>query len=83
MTKKSKTENANHDQQVARERVGDRVSIFRVDGSPNWYINFSDGKRQRRYSLRTKSKKRALELAKKKDAQLVLGISETPANRDI
>ncbi len=83
MAKRSQTQNANHEKQCARERVGDRVSIFRVSGSPNWYINFSDGKRQRRYSLGTRNKKRALGLAKKKDAELVLGIAETPAKRDI
>ncbi len=66
-----------------RERVGDRVTISKTSGSPNWYINFSDGKQQFRRSLRTKSKKRALELAKKKDAQLVLGIAGKPGRREI
>src|SRR5437899_1197164 len=56
--------------------VGDRVTIFRTPASPRWYAQFSLEGRQYRHSLKTTSKKRALELAKKKDAQLVLGQAE-------
>jgi site-specific recombinase XerD len=65
----------------SRQRVGDRVSIFRLLGSPNWYINYNLDGHQFRKSLRTKSKKRAIELAKQKDAQLVLGVARPPTRQ--
>jgi site-specific recombinase XerD len=64
-----------------RERVGDRVSIFKSPGSPNWYLDYSIDGHQIRRSLRTKSKKRALDLAKKKDAELVLGLAHAPSRQ--
>jgi site-specific recombinase XerD len=63
------------------ERIpaGDRVTIFRTAASPNWYMQYNLGGRQFKPSLKTTSKKRALQLAGKKDAQLVLGQAEPPA----
>jgi site-specific recombinase XerD len=59
-----------------RERVGDRVSIFRIAESPNWYMNFNlDGKQFRR-SLKTRSHKQAVLLAKKKNAELTLDLAD-------
>jgi integrase len=67
---------------VERESVGDRVTIYRdLRISPNWYAQFSVDGKQFRPSLKTRSKKRALELARKRDAELVLGIAETPASK--
>src|SRR4051794_5012235 len=64
-----------------REAVGDRVTIYKTSTSPNWYIDYSIDGRQHRRSLKTASRKRARELAVKKDAELVLGLAETPAKR--
>ena len=64
-----------------RQRVGDRVSIFKSPRSPNWYLDYSIDNHQFRRSLGTKSKKRALDLAKKKDAELVLGLAHAPSRQ--
>jgi hypothetical protein len=58
------TKQKNGDSQ--RQRVGDRVSIFKSPRSPNWYLDYSIDNHQFRRSLGTKSKKRALDLAKKR-----------------
>ena len=69
---------------VERERVGDRVTISRnLQKSPNWYISYSESKKLIRYSLETRSKKRARELAKKKDAELVLGVVQIIGRRPV
>jgi site-specific recombinase XerD len=77
------TQSASSKSESQRERVGDRVTIYKVAGSPNWYLNYSDGNAPFRRSLGTSSKKRAIALARKKDAELVLGIAEQPAKREI
>src|SRR5437763_1191619 len=64
-----------------REAVGDRVTIYRPPGTPSWYVQYNLDGKQHRKSLKTSSKKHARELAVKKDAELVLGLAETPAKR--
>jgi site-specific recombinase XerD len=64
-----------------RERVGDHATIFRLRSSPFWYIDYSIGGVQFRRSLRTSSKRRAIRLAKTKDAELTLGVAQTPSQR--
>ncbi|MBI1373240.1 MAG: tyrosine-type recombinase/integrase [Phycisphaera sp.] len=65
-----------------RHRIGDRVAIYRdLKKSPHWYVAYSLDGHQFRYSLKTKSKKRAVTLAKQKDAELVLGLAEPPSHR--
>ncbi len=66
-----------------REKVGDRVTIYKTDSSPLWYIQYNLEGKQFKRSLKTQSKKRALELATKKDAQLTLGQVEQPSVRPI
>lgn len=62
---------------LERHRAGDRVTIFRnLRDSPSWYAQFNSHGRQYRPSLKTKSKKRAMEKAKKIDAELVLGLGD-------
>jgi integrase len=55
-----------------RERIGEHVTIYRIPDSPCWYIQFNKLGRQYRYSLRTRSKKRAVQIARRKDAELIL-----------
>jgi len=62
---------------IERIRVGDRATIFRTPASPCWYIQFNLEGKQYRLSLKTHSKKRALELAKKKDAPVGPGPGRT------
>lgn len=68
---------------VERVRVGDRATIFRTANSPNWYLQYNLDGKQFRSSLKTRSKKRAIELAQKKDAQLILGQAEPPATKPL
>lgn len=60
---------------LRRERVGDNVSIYQIADSSNWYISYSVDGKQVRQTLKTKSAKRAKALAKKRDAELTLGIN--------
>src|SRR4051812_36715277 len=64
-----------------RVRLGDHCTIYRTSNSPRWYLQFSIDGKQFRQSLKTESKKLALELAKKKDAELTLNISGAPVKK--
>ena len=64
-----------------RLRVGDHCTIYRTSASRRWYLQFSVDGRQFRHSLKTDSKKRALDLAKKKDAELTLKLSGAPVKK--
>ncbi len=69
---------------IERVRAGGRVTIYRdLNKSPSWSIQFNMDGKQFRKSLKTTSKKWALELAKKKDAELVLGLAQAPAKRAV
>ncbi len=64
-----------------RIAVGERVTLFRTPKSPKWYIQYQLDGKQHRPSLNVASKKKALELARKKDAELHLGLAPVPARR--
>jgi site-specific recombinase XerD len=66
-----------------RIKVGDRVTLYRSPASPFWYLQFNMNGKQFRTSLGTRSKKRAMGMAMKKDAQLVLGQAEPPTVKPI
>ena len=57
------------------------MTISKTARSPCWYLQYSQGGKQIRTSSKTTSKKRALEKARKIDAQLGLGQAELPSGR--
>jgi len=66
------------------QRVGDRVAIYRDPcKSRFWYVQYNLHGRQHRHSLKTTKKKSALDLARKKDAQLILGQAAPPDAKPI
>lgn len=67
--------------QATRIRVGSRVTIYQTPASRFWYMNYNTNNRQVRQSLKTTKKKQAIDLATKKDAQLVLGQDNAPRQR--
>jgi len=66
---------------IDQERVGDHVVIYRTPASPRWYMQFNQDAKQFKVSLKTTSRKQATILAKKKDAELTLGVAAEPAKR--
>src|SRR5436190_11583274 len=69
-----------------RERVpvGSRVKIYRDRAvSPNWNIQYNLDGAQVRRSLGTSKKEEALRVARRKDAQLVLGQAGQPAPKPV
>ncbi|HWA99688.1 MAG TPA: site-specific integrase, partial [Pirellulales bacterium] len=73
----------NPTQVVERERVGERVTIFRTSRSPKWYIEYTFDRQQIRRSLQTMSKKQARILAEKKNLELVHGITILPVGKSV
>jgi hypothetical protein len=69
------------DKKRVRIKVGGRVTIYRTEASPNWYLDYSVDGHQFRQSLKTHNKKQAQRLAEKKDAELVLGMADGPTRR--
>lgn len=64
-----------------RIRVGDHVAIFRKPNSKFWHVDYSVSGKQFRHSLKTSSKKQAVLLAKKKNAEVEIGELKDPAKR--
>jgi integrase len=60
-----------HQDKIAFEKIGDRVGIFQR--GPNWYANFQVDGKQRRQSLKTRSKKEARRRALLIEAALIKG----------
>jgi hypothetical protein len=67
--------------QAHRIRVGSRVTIYKTDKSPYWYMDWSVDGHQYRRSTKTKSLKQARTIALRKGAELVLGVSGAPDAR--
>jgi site-specific recombinase XerD len=61
--------------------VGEHVVLYRTAKSPRWYMQYQFNGKQYRPSLRTRNKKKALQLSQKKDAELLLGVAAAPARR--
>lgn len=64
-----------------RKRVGDHVVMYKNPASPKWYMQFNQNGRQHKPSLKTCDEKVARRLAKKKDAELALGVAADPQRR--
>jgi site-specific recombinase XerD len=63
---------------VERVAVGERVTMFRTPKSRKWYMQYQLNGKQYRPSLKVESKKKALALAQKKEAELLLGVARPP-----
>src|SRR5262245_28198459 len=61
--------------------LGEHFTLYRTTKSPKWYVQYQIDGKQYRPSLRTRNKKRAMQLAQKKHAELLLGVAKAPARR--